>query len=129
MKPDTSPHDQDEALDAPAPEPNGIRHMPAILGELQGGMLYNNMASELSRVVRDVANCQTGKGGSVTLELKVERLKKQNVNSGRAIILQATLKSKSPDDPPDANIFFFDDTGGLHLRDPDQHDLFSGPRG
>jgi hypothetical protein len=106
---------------------HGPHQIIAVLGELQNGHCLDNLERELRRVVRGVADSKTGKGGTVALTIRVEPLRKGNI-ANRAMILQGVIVSKAPEDPPDNNVFFFDDNGGLHLQDPDQHQLFTGPK-
>ena len=116
----------ERAADTPEQE-HGPHQIVAVIGELQNGHCLDNLERELRRVVRGVADSKTGKGGTVTLTVKVEPLRKSSA-SNRAMVLQGVIVSKAPEDPPDNIVFFFDDSGGLHLQDPDQHQLFTGPK-
>jgi hypothetical protein len=67
---------------------------------------------------------KTGKGGEVSLRLKVERAK----NSDTAVLIEAHIAGKSPTEPVGADLLFVDDDGNLHTRNPYQRDAFEdGP--
>jgi hypothetical protein len=90
------------------------------LSRLHGGRLLDTLQVELSRVVAEVVNNASGKGGKLVLELVVEKPNAKLNLKGREIILEASVKVKMPDDPPDAAVFYYDDRGGLHNQDPYQ---------
>lgn len=107
----------------------GVRPIVPILNQLHGGALFDRMSVELARLVTEVVHNSSGKGGKLILELSIDKPNAKMHLTGREIVLTANVKSKAPDDPPDAHIFYFDDEGGLHLRDPYQQKMFSGPNG
>lgn len=106
----------------------GVRPILPILNQVHNGALFDRMSVELARLVTEVVHNTTGKGAKLILELSIDKPGAKMHLTGREILLTATLKSKAPDDPPDAHVFYFDDEGGLHLRDPYQRPMFSGPK-
>ena len=110
-------------------DPNALpRVRPAleVLGRLRQGQVMDLLSIELNRVVNGVKDCSTGKGGSVTLTLKVEPVKKQS----NAVFIQAAVLGKAPEDPPESDLLFYDDDGNLFTRNPNQRDIFEdGPGG
>lgn len=86
------------------------------------------MAVELQRLVMEVVHSPTDKPATLSLTLKISKPHAKQMLKGREIIISAELKAKAPDDPPDASLFYFDDDGGLHTRDPFQGDLYTGPQ-
>lgn len=84
------------------------------------------LSVELNRVVNGVKDSESGKGGSVTLTLKIEPVKK----FPNAVSIQALISGKAPEDPPSSDLLFYDDDGNLHTRNPNQRDIFEdGPKG
>ena len=105
---------------------DGVMIRPAleVLSRLRRGQVMDLLSVELNRVVNGVKDCQSGKGGTVTLILKVDPVKKQQ----NAVFIQATVKGKAPEDPPESDLMFYDDDGNLHTRNPNQQDIFeNGP--
>lgn len=115
---DELPHTDDGVVIRPALE---------ILGRLRNGTLLDALAIEINRVVTGVKNCETAKpAGTVTLTLKIEQVTKVH----NAVAIQAIVAGKAPEDPPETSLFFYDEDGNLHTRDPQQRDIFEdGPRG
>lgn len=123
----TSKADPDIHSIPPATE-DGVLIRPAleVLGRLRRGQVMDLMSVELNRVVNGVKDCQTGKGGKVTLTLKIDPVKKQQ----NAVFIQADIKGVAPEDPPESDLLFYDDDGNLHTRNPNQKDIFDdGPTG
>lgn len=107
---------------------DGVMIRPAleVLSRLRRGQVMDLLSIELNRVVNGVKDCQSGKGGTVTLTLKVDPVKKQQ----NAVFIQAAVKGKAPEDPPESDLLFYDDDGNLHTRNPNQSDIFeNGPAG
>ena len=106
---------------------NGVAIRPAleVLARLRRGQVMDLLSLELNRIVNAVKDNESGKGGSVSLTLKIDPIKKV-VN---AVQIQAVVVGKAPEDPPRTDIFWYDDDGNLHTSDPNQADLFGGPRG
>lgn len=112
----------------PVADENGVIIRPAleILSRLRRGQVMDLLSVEINRVVTGVKDCMAGKGGTVTLTLKVEPVKKQQ----NAVFIQASVTGKAPEDPPQSDLLFYDDDGNLHTRDPNQRDIFEdGPQG
>lgn len=112
----------------PLADDNGVLVRPAleVLSRLRSGKVMDMLALEMNRVVSGVKDSQTGKGGTVTLTLKINPIKqKQN-----AVLVVATITGKAPEDPPESDLLFYDDDANLHTRNPMQSDIFDdGPRG
>ncbi len=101
-----------------------IRPALEVLSRLRRGQVMDLLSVELNRVVNGVRECQVGKGGTVTLTLKIEPVKKQQ----NAVFIQAVVVGKAPEDPPESDLLFYDDDGNLHTRNPNQRDIFeTGP--
>lgn len=88
-----------------------------VLREYRKGQLAEEATDELAKVVKSVM--QTGQAGELVIKLKV---KPQKGDSG-IIIMSGEVVAKAPRDAlPDA-IFYADDDGGLHRREPRQADM------
>lgn len=114
-----------DELDEPVTE-DGVPIRPAleVLSRLRRGQVMDLLSIELNRVVTGVKDSSSGKGGTVTLTLRIEPLKKQR----NAVLIQANIVGKAPEDPPESDLLFYDQDGNLHTRDPNQHDIFDdGP--
>lgn len=111
--PDTAP---------PLANADGVAIRPAleVISRLRQGQVMDLLSVELNRVVNAVKDSQTGKGGSVTLTLKIERVKK----FPNAVDVQVVISAKAPEDPPPSDLLFYDDDGNLHTRNPNQRDIF-----
>lgn len=117
-----------EQLRPPLADEHGVEIRPAleVLSRLRGGTVMDLLSLELNRVVNGVKDSSTGKGGTVTLTLKIEPVKKLL----NAVSIQAVIAGKAPEDPPESDLLFYDDDGNLHTRNPKQSDIFDeGPRG
>lgn len=112
----------------PLANDDGVVVRPAleVLSQLRRGQVMDLLSLELNRVVNGVKDCSTGKGGTVTLTLKVDLVKRQQ----NAVFIQAAVAGKAPEDPPESDLLFYDDDGNLHPRNPNQRGLFEdGPQG
>ena len=99
--------------------------MLQVLQKLRNGRLLEQLRNELYEVVKEVTHSPTGKGGKVSLTLRVERVSKnQGLQGNQIAIIAEPIKSVSPDDPPEGHVFYFDEEGGLHARNPRQLDAF-----
>lgn len=94
------------------------------LARLHGGRLLDQVQVELKGLVKEVIENRSGKGGKLVLELVVEKPAAKTHLTGNEIIIEASIKVKLPDDPPDAAIFYHDKEGGLHNADPYQRPMF-----
>ena len=112
----------------PVATEDGVAIRPAleVLSRLRGGQVMDLLSIELNRVVQGIRMSETGKGGSVTLALKIEPVKK----FPNAVSIQAVIVGKAPEDPPQSDLLFHDEDGNLHTRNPSQRDIFEdGLRG
>lgn len=112
----------------PVANEDGVVIRPALetLARLQQGTLMDRLSVELNRVVQAVQENSQGKGGSVQLVLKIDK----NKRLPNAVYITAAVAGKAPEDPPETDMFFTDDDGNLHIRNPSQRDIFeSGPQG
>lgn len=119
----TKPQDTDPTTEhPPLANEDGVVIRPAleVLSRLRRGQVMDLLSVELNRVVNGVKDCQTGKGGKVTLTLDIRPIKKIH----NAVEIVANVVGKSPEDPPDADLLFYDDDGNLHTRNPNQRDIF-----
>lgn len=86
-----------------------------ILGDLGGGATLDQLTEHLAAVVSAVQ--ETGRSGSLTLTLKIQK------NGDYSVIITDDIKVKAPE-PARAQALFFTDQGGtLHRKDPRQPDL------
>lgn len=123
---------KDKAVTEPAEaelvDEHGVVVRPAleVLARLRGGNLLDAFSLELNRVVNAVKDNAAGKGGSITLTLKIDRLQKHP----NAVQIVAKVGSKAPEDPPATDLMFYDNDGNLFTRNPNQRDFFeTGPQG
>lgn len=98
----------------------GPRPALNVLSVLRRGQVMDLLAVELNRVVNGVKDCESGKGGKVSLVLKIDPIKKKR----NVVAIQTTVVGVAPEDPPETDWLFYDDDGNLHTRDPDQRDMF-----
>lgn len=101
-------------------EQRGPKPALNVISVLRRGQVMDLLSSELSRVVSGVKDCKSGKGGQVSLVLKIDPVKKH----ANAVYIQAAVIGKAPEDPPESDLLFYDDDGNLHTRDPNQRDMF-----
>ena len=101
--------------------PEVVTPRPALelLNRLRRGQVMDLLALEINRVVRAVKDTSTGKGGSVTLTLKIDPIK----TGMNAVQIQAVIAGKAPEDPPTVDLLFYDLDGNLFSRDPNQMDF------
>ena len=95
-----------------------------LLSRLRKGQVMDLLAIEIQRVVKAVEDTTTGKGGTVTLTLKINPVSK----IANAVQVQAAIIGKAPEDPPTSDLLWHDHDGNLFPRDPNQGDML-GPRG
>lgn len=79
--------------------------------DLRHGEASEEWAEALAEVVTAVRN--TGKPGTLTIVLEVEP-------GGRTVKITDRVKRKLPEFDREKAIYFADDDGGLHRRDPNQ---------
>jgi len=115
-----------ETVKVPTNE-KGVVVRPALelLNRLRRGQVMDLLSLEINRVVNAVKDTTSGKGGTVTLAIKIDPIKK----IANAVQIQAVVVGKCPEDPPTVDILWYDDEGNLHSRDPNQGHLFEeGPQ-
>ena len=94
-----------------------MKPLTDILREYRRGELVDRATDELNEIVRAVAS--TGRSGKLVLTLHV----KSNRGEGDQILLEAETKVTVPKAPLPTAIFFVDEDGGLHQRDPRQREM------
>ncbi len=96
-----------------------------LLNRLRRGQVMDLLSKEINRIVNAVKDTTSGKGGVVTLSLKIDPIKKVC----NAVQIQAVVTGKAPEDPPTVDLLWYDDDGNLYSRDPNQGHLFEdGPQ-
>lgn len=88
-----------------------MRQIAEILRDLAGDR-YQEMIDQLGEVVR--AAMETGKGGALTVALKIKP------NAANAVQVECEIKAKIPTKPPAPTIFFVANGGSLVRNDPSQ---------
>jgi len=92
-----------------------MRPFTDVLGELGAGQTLEVLTKDLAEVVSAVK--ATGKQGEITLKLTVKP------NGIHGAVLADKITSKVPKEDRGETLFFTDDDGGLHRRDPRQAEL------
>lgn len=93
-----------------------------VLGQIRGGYAMNEAGKKLQEVVQAVR--ATGKGGEVTLTIKVSPDKTDD----RVVTMTPSIKAKVPEKPFSAGIFFLAPDGRLTKEDPAQLELLEERR-
>lgn len=112
---------------APLADENGvaIRPFTAVAAMMPTNPL-DELAIETARVTRAILESELNKpSGKITLVIDFGRA--QNVAD--ALILTSEIKVKMPKRPKAAGLLFADADGNLTDRNPNQRELFTGPRG
>lgn len=97
-----------------------LRPFAEFLVKQRAGSLNVEAAERLAEVVAAVA--ETGKDGSMTLTIKVSR------NKAGALEVTDKVVAKIPDFGRVPTLWWADDDGNLVRRDPNQPELFDGPK-
>ena len=92
-----------------------MRPFTDVLGELGAGQTLDTLTDDLAEVVGAVK--ATGKNGELTLKLTVKP------NGAYGVSLADKITTKIPKEDRGETLFFTDDDGGLHRRDPRQEEL------
>jgi ribosomal protein S28E/S33 len=92
-----------------------------IIREARAGLLDLEASQKLAEVVQAVR--ETGKAGTLTIKLSVKQ------NGDRGIAIDPTVAHKAPCESLGTILMFSDDDGNLSRSDPQQAEMFSGPRG
>jgi hypothetical protein len=95
-----------------------VRPFAEILSEVNKGVVADDAATKLAELVASVR--ETGKGGSVTVTVKVDPFK------GNETILKVSgqVVLKAPKSEAPASIFYPDESGNLSRNDPSTLPLF-----
>jgi hypothetical protein len=95
-----------------------------ILSELRGGLVSLDLSRRQTDLVK--ACREAGKKGKITLELTYEPRGAGN----REMHITPKIKMATPPAPDleERSIFFTGDNGQLHRHDPNQGDLYRGPK-
>lgn len=94
-----------------------IRPFAATLQEIAGGTVHTRLSDQLQQLVTAVTD--TGKKGTLTLQLTVAPLKPGNV-SNLVVTAKTALKAPEGDDAAPSSVFFHDREGNLSREDPTQ---------
>ena len=92
-----------------------MRPFTDVLGELGAGQTLDTLTVDLTDVVNAVK--ATGKPGDVTLKLTVRP------NGAYGVAILDKITTKVPKEDRGETLFFTDNDGGLHRRDPRQEEL------
>lgn len=107
---DNSPDDQK----APEPEP-----FTRTLHAIRGGALHAELTDELAALTEAVM--ETGKAGTLTLQIKVAKASKAG---GHQMLVTDLVTSKPPRPDRGESFFFYDaESGGITRHDPLQPEL------
>ncbi|MBP8177212.1 MAG: hypothetical protein KAX77_05540 [Xanthomonadales bacterium] len=91
------------------------------LSAIAGGLFVRQVEDELKALVEAIQ--ESGKSGTLTLKLKL----RPHGRGNREIHVDADVRSIAPPTPTDSTIFFAQ-RGQLLRDDPDQRDMFKGPK-
>lgn len=94
-----------------------------VLREIRRGRVVDDATLKLQRLVEAVT--QTGKAGTLTLELTV----KPNKNDKEQVVLISKVKCKTPEEELPEAIFFVDEDFDLVRDDPKQREMFAEVEG
>jgi len=91
-----------------------IRPITDTLRLLQGGTFLDQCSEAMSNIVKGVD--ETGKAGKLTITLDVKK-------AGGAVSVLAKVTDKTPEEAPDADLFWPTVEGNLSLQNPNQRSL------
>ena len=92
-----------------------MRPFTDVLAELAAGETASTLSADLADVVAAVK--ATGNAGEVTLKLTVKP------NGPHGVEIADKITTKVPKEDRGTTLFFTDDAGGVHRRDPRQQEL------
>lgn len=98
-------------------EERQVRPFAATLQEIAGGSVHSRLSEQLQELVEAVKD--TGKKGTITLQLQVAPLKPGNVTN-LVVTAKTVLKAPEGDDATPSSVFFYDRGGNLTREDPSQ---------
>lgn len=91
-----------------------MRPITDVIGDLGAGQTQDTLTANLAEIVAAVQ--ATGNAGKLTLELTVKP-------NGAQVVIADKITTKVPQENRGDTIFFADEDGGLHRRDPRQHEM------
>jgi hypothetical protein len=114
-------------ISPPVANSDGVAITPftAVANALPSPNPLDELSIELARVVKAIKESDSAKAsGEVNLTLSIR--KAENVLD--AVVLKAEVTAKVPKKPKMAGLLFADDDGVLSERNPNQREMFEGPR-
>ncbi len=84
------------------------------LRRLQGGAFNDECGTKMAEIVKGVD--ETGKAGKLTITIDVKK-------AGGAVSVLAKVSDKTPEEPPDADLFWATVEGNLSDQNPNQRNL------
>lgn len=94
--------------------PNQTRPFAAFLQEQRGGDAHEEASHLLQELI--LAATETGKAGSLTIQIKV----KPSKAGGRTVTVTDVVKATIPQHDREISVFYVDAEGNLHRNDPHQ---------
>ena len=91
-----------------------IRPITDTLRILQGGLFLDQCSDKLAAIVKGVE--ETGKAGKLTITLDVKK-------AAGAVSVLAKVSDKTPEEAPDADLFYATTEGNLSVDNPSQRKL------
>lgn len=88
-----------------------------VIAQIDGGMFEEELEGELRSLLEAISG--TGKGGEVTIKIKVKPKK-----SHGAVEITGDVKTKLPEPERLSSVFFITPEGNLSRRDPRQREMF-----
>ena len=86
-----------------------------VLAQLSSGQVVDDLNASLAEVTKAVE--QSGKAGALTIKLTIAP------NGDRMVTFETTITAKTPKATLGKTVFYTDDEGGVHRRDPRQHEM------
>lgn len=99
-------------------ETGRVRPFADVLQEINGGRAAGAASQQLHDLIAAVR--ETGKGGSITLQIGVKPAAKGN---GSTVLVAAVVKAKTPQPEVAASVFFVTDDDNLSRENPEQPQL------
>ena len=94
-----------------------------VLGEMRGGLVALDIAQKQEELIHAIQTA--GKKGSITITLTYQPVGASN----KEIHVTSKVTSKAPADPGlEERSIFYAAHGQLHRNDPNQPDMYGGPR-
>lgn len=86
-----------------------------VLSKIDKGGLVEEANERMAAVAREVE--RTGNKGTLTIKIDIEQ------NDANELLIGGSVSSKAPAHKHGQSVFYTDEAGGLHRRDPNQGDL------